>query len=184
MDDFLKLFGEINISTIIMVGSAIFFMYNIYKKFTNSIIENHEKGKRRDAQLEQVLEEVSKYPAYRQQSLEAQKMLTDRIDTIVISVDKISKRQDEIEAQSRERKVNELREKLNTMYQFYISKEKNPMQAWTEMEKEAFDGIFKDYEALGGNGHMHETVRPAMNTLRVVPMHETAEVVELMHSRR
>ena len=52
------------------------------------------------------------------------------------------------------------------------------------LEKESFDGIFKDYEKLGGNGFMHSTVRPDMDKLRVIPMYATAEIISLMQSRR
>lgn len=183
MNDFLTLFGEINVSTVIMISSALFFMFNLYKKLSNSIIENHEKNKKRDEQIEQVLAAVEKYPMYRQQSIEIQQKLQSGIDKLTESVDKISKRQDQIEADSNERKVNELRNKLLKMYHDYTNTEKNPMQAWTELEKESFDSMFKDYEKLGGNGSMHSAVKPAMDRLRVIPMHEDAEIIKLMHSR-
>lgn len=184
MSEFLSIFGHINLSTVIMVGSALFFMYNIYKKFTNSIIENHEKGKARDEKLEQLLEEVNRYPIYRQQSIEVQKELRGGIDKLTIAVEKIGKRQDEIEAERNQRKLNELRNKLMQMHQMYTVPDRNPMMAWTELEKESFNGIFKDYENLGGNGHMHSTVRPDMEKLRVIPLHETEEIIKLMQSRK
>lgn len=184
MNEFLELFGHINVSTVIMVGAALFFMYNIYKKFTDSIIENHEKGKRRDEQLEAVLEQVNQYPVYRQQSAMIQKELQTGIDRLTIAVEKIGKRQDEIEAERNQRKLNELRDKLTTMHQMYTMPDRNPMMAWTELEKESFNGIFKDYEKLGGNGHMHSSVRPDMDKLRVIPMHETEQIIALMQSRK
>ena len=183
MNDFLTLFGQLNVSTIIMISSALFFMYSLYKKLSNGIIENHEKNKRRDEQIEQVLAAVEKYPIYRQQSVEIQQKLQSGIDRLTESVEKISQRQDQIEADSNERKVNELRSKLLKMYHDYTNVEKNPLQAWTELEKESFDSMFKDYEKLGGNGSMHSAVKPAMDRLRVIPMHEDAEIVKLMHSR-
>lgn len=184
MNDFLALFGDINVSTVIMVGAALYFMYNIYKKFSDSIIENHEKGKQRDEQIELVLEQVNKYPIYRQQSIEVQKELQGGIDRLTVAVEKIGQRQDEIEAERNQRKINELREKLTALHQMYTNPEKNPMQAWTELEKEAFDGIFDNYEALGGNSFMHTVVRPDVDKLRVIPMHNSAEVLALMQSRK
>ena len=58
------------------------------------------------------------------------------------------------------------------------------MLAWSEMEAEAFWKIFKDYEDLDGNGHVHAEVQPAMRNLEVIPMHEVEKISELMHSRR
>ena len=50
--------------------------------------------------------------------------------------------------------------------------------------REAFWKIFKDYEELDGNGHVHSEVQPAMRNLEVIPMHEVEKISELMHSRR
>ena len=184
MDEFLALFGKINVSTVIMVGAAIYFMFNIYRKFSNTIIENHEKDKERDKQIKIVLDEVNKYPTYRQQSIEVQKELRSDIKNLTVAVEKIGQRQDEIETERKQRKLNELREKLTALHQMYTSPEKNPKQAWTALEKEAFNGIFDNYESLGGNSFMHTVVRPDMDRLRVIPMHESAEILALMQSRK
>lgn len=184
MEAFLKIFGDINVSTVVIIGAAVIFLYSMYKKFSNGIIENHEKNKARDEKIEQVLEQVAQYPQWRQQSIEKQKELNSNIEKLTITVERISKRQDEIDAEAKTRKLNELREKLMQLHQTYASKERNPMQAWTELEKESFDAIFKDYENLGGNGHMHNSVRPDMDSLRVIPMHETNEIIALMQSRK
>ena len=53
-------------------------------------------------------------------------------------------------------------------YQYYTASKKRPLRAWSEMEKEAFDKLFYDYEELGGDGFMHSTVEPAMACLEVV----------------
>jgi hypothetical protein len=56
------------------------------------------------------------------------------------------------------------------LYRFHTSLEKNPEQEWTEVEAEVFWNLFNDYEKLGGNGFMHNTVKPAMKKLKVVTM--------------
>ena len=38
------------------------------------------------------------------------------------------------------------------------------------MEAEAFWHLFADYEAMDGNGFMHQTVKPAMAKLTVIQM--------------
>ena len=70
-----------------------------------------------------------------------------------------------------------------TMHQMYTNPDRNPMLAWTELEKESFDAIFTDYEKLGGNGFMHTNVRPDVDKLRVIPMYAAADIVALMQSR-
>ena len=74
--------------------------------------------------------------------------------------------------------------RLLTCFQYYTSKEKNPKQEWTEMEASSFWSMFEDYEELGGNGYMHTEVKPKMDMLITIPMHETEKVAELMQSRK
>ena len=69
-------------------------------------------------------------------------------------------------------------------YRYFTSEEKNPLQAWSEMEADAFWEIFGDYEKMGGNGHVHTEVQPAMRRLEVIPMTEPERITELMQSRR
>ena len=66
----------------------------------------------------------------------------------------------------------------------FTSKQKNPMQSWTEMERDAFFDLIKDYESLDGNGHVHSVVIPEMNMLDVIPMTDKKAIEELFHSRQ
>jgi hypothetical protein len=56
--------------------------------------------------------------------------------------------------------------------------------AWSEIEKDSFYKLFRDYENLGGDGFMHTVVQPAMDALHVIPMHEIEELDKLMQSRK
>ena len=58
------------------------------------------------------------------------------------------------------------------------------MQAWSQMEANAFWELFEEYEAVGGNGFMHSEVQPAMVKLLVIPMSDLKKLEELMHSRK
>ena len=89
-----------------------------------------------------------------------------------------------MENDSKKRELNTLRDRLLQSYRYYADKTKNPLQAWTEMEAEAFWNLFADYEEMGGNGYMHSTVQPAMQLLSVIPIHETDSISELMDSRK
>ena len=59
----------------------------------------------------------------------------------------------------------------------------NPMQAWTEMERDAFFDLIRDYESLNGDGHIHSVVIPEMNLLKVIYMVDKEAIGELFHSR-
>jgi hypothetical protein len=105
---------------------------------------------------------------YRQQSLEKQRIIDDHFKEIDTKLGNIMEMLNEQYEETKQIKRNELREKLLNMYRFYTSLENNPKQEWTEMEAEVFWDLFEDYEFLGGNGFMHETVKPAMLALKVV----------------
>ena len=184
MEAFLKVFGDISISNLVLVASAIWFIYMTYQKIQKIIIDNHDKEKARNDQLQKALDAISMYPKYRQQSLAMQEELQKTIDHLNQSIQEIQEKQNKIDEEKKQRELNRLRDKLLQSHRYYTNLEKNPMHAWSEMEKEAFESLFKDYESLGGDGYMHGTVQPEMDNLRVIPMHEEYEVAELMRSRK
>jgi energy-converting hydrogenase A subunit M len=181
---FMEVFGDISVGDVALVIAACVFLYTIYKKIQNTIIVNHDKEEERNQKLQQALDAISKYPQYRQQSIDMQKKLQGAIDELSNSISRIEQKQLQIDEEKKKRDLNRLRNSLLQSYHYYTNVEKNPLQSWSEMEKEAFYNLFKDYENLGGNGYMHTTVQPAMDALKVVFMHEEEEVVKLMHSRK
>ena len=184
MEAFLELFGDISISNLILIISSLGFIYMTYQKIQKIIIDNHEKEKARNEQLQKALDAISMYPKYRQQSISMQAELQKTIDDLAKGVQEIKNKQEQIDEEKKQRELNRLRDSLLQSYHYYTNVEKNPLQAWSEMEKEAFNSLFKDYENLGGDGYMHGTVQPAMERLRMIPMHEEYEIAELMKSRK
>lgn len=178
----------ITVFDLIIAGAAV---WGIGKKVEKRIIENHDADQQRDADIAEALNGVRAMPAYRQQSIEIQQELKEADKEILrtcstiqagvtenqkILVERLNK------LESRER--NALRAKILDMHRLFTSKQKNPMQAWTEMEKDAFFDIIKDYESLDGNGHVHSVVIPEMNMLDVIPMTDKKTIEELFHSRK
>ena len=100
------------------------------------------------------------------------------------SVDEISKRLEEIELGNKKRELNKIRDRLLQSHRYYTSTDKNPLQAWTIMESDAFWEMFGDYEELGGDGYMHTVVEPAMRQLIIVDMTDTEGISHLMSSRK
>ena len=143
-----------------------------------------------DARLAKVEESVGHYPEYREQSLKIQGQLKEADNSIVelckeIKDDVIANRQmlDERLQSLESREKNSLRAKILTEYRLYTDEHKNPKQAWTEMEHHSFFKLVEDYESLGGNDYVHNTVLPAMNELDVIPMADLAAVKALYDSR-
>lgn len=181
-DQFLKLFGDMTVSTIAVIALAFFFCYKGYKYFIKFLdnkkdlaIKKHEAEKEKDEKLNKVFEEVNRYPEYREQSRKIQQTFREEIDGLKESQQELAKAQQDIcgtlkdmqEKQER-RDRNKLRDRLLQSYRYYTDIEKNPSQTWTRMESEAFWELFRDYEDAGGNGYMHSTVQPAMNLLKVI----------------
>ena len=193
LDEFLKLFGDITVSQLVTVIFALVFMFFIYKQvkkyFDEKIKTQNERAqieKNRDADIQEALQAVRKYPEYRQQSIKIQELLEkeieetrnqsvkiqelleEEIQELRVMVKEDKERIARVEEQEKRRERNKLRDTLLQNYRYYTNKEKNPHQLWTQMESEAFWELFKDYEELGGNGYMHTVVQPEMERLCVV----------------
>lgn len=184
MDALIEAFGSYSIDSMVVLVAAFIFLYKIYRKTAQAIVEQHDVKRMQDEKIQQILDQESKYPEWRKQSLNIQEKLTDRLDNIEQSQENVIQRIEEIEAERKRQKCNELRDRLLQAYRYYTNPDANPLRAWSEMEASAFWDMFGDYEKNDGNGHMHTVVQPAMRALAVIPMEEQDKVTELMQSRR
>lgn len=184
MDQFLNIFGRVTVSQLVGVGVAIVFLLQIWKKFRDYLTTKYESEKAQQQRIQEVINQVKEYPKWRQQSIDAQQKFTDAISKLEKSQREQAEQLKRIDESNRKRELNKIFNQLLSCFQYYTNKEKNPMQAWTEMEASSFWNMFSDYEELGGNGYMHTEIRPQMDMLITIPMHETEKVAELMQSRR
>lgn len=202
LEQFISLFGEITLSNVVYFCLALGFLYSCYKKVKKYFddkelkdnekekenlrkeLEKEEKEKEMDANIKKALDEVAKYPQYRQQSINIQQKLETQINELKEIQVKQGERLDEIQISIQKREKNKLQDRILQNYKYYISTEKNPMQAWTEMEATAFWGLFEEYEDAGGNGFLHSTVQPAMKMLTVIKMDDIESITQLMQSRK
>lgn len=175
LEQFLTLFGGITISHLVTIIFAIVFMFFVYKQIKNffdaKIKEQNARiaaEKVRDANIQEALSAVRKYPEYRQQSIKIQELLEGEIQELRVMIQEDKERLARMEEQDRRRECNKLRDILLQNYRYYTNKERNPSQTWTQMEAEAFWELFGDYEELGGDGYMHTVVQPEMQSLTVV----------------
>lgn len=184
MNEFIEIFGDMKVAAVVMIIAVIVFLWKIYKVVEKHFRKKYDAEAQRAAQMHDILEQVKKYPEWRRQSIEYQKKYAEEIQ-------KLQKTQTEIIGELRENeekrkrvKRGELRDRLLCSFRYYTSLEKNPLQAWSEMEYDAFWEMFKDYERVDGDGHMHTVVQPAMRMLDVIRMEDTEKIAELMKSRR
>ena len=184
LKEFLQVFGEIKVATVVIVIAAFIFLFKIYKAVAAYFREKYRLEMEKEKQMQGILKQVEMYPKWREQSIERQKEFTKAIDKLQQNQAEITRELKDIEERRKKTKRNELRDRLLQTYRYFTNKEKNPLLAWSEMEAEAFWKVFGDYEEAGGDGDMHTTVQPAMRRLEVVPMHEQERVSALMQSRR
>lgn len=179
IDAFLNVFGNITVFQVVEVVMAVGFIYFAWKKIEGKIVERHDAEQERDEKLKntlasheqkinEALDGIHKYPEWRQQSLQVQKDIETRMQTMSETLDKCVDKLREMEDLDTRRTRNQLRYRLLQSYRFYTNPEKNPSRSWTRMESEAFWEMFRDYEDAGGDGYMHTEVQPAMERLFVV----------------
>lgn len=177
--------------TVLDLILAIAAVVGVWRKIEKKLLDNHTAQQKRDADIQEALKGVRMCPTYREQNktiqegLEANdKKLLETCEKIQQGVDRnqdlLNERLDKLEKRER----NALREKIISLYRMFTNTSKNPLQKWSEMERDSFFHLVGDYEDLGGNDYVHSTVLPAMNNLEVVLMADLESLEELMHSRQ
>ena len=171
-EEFLNTFGTLTVAFVVEILVAIVGITVAYNKLKDKIIGSHEERKKQKNDIKEALDGVKAVDKLvntcnkiQQGVNENQRILNERLDRL----------------EDRER--NALREKILHMHRMFTSVRRNPMQAWSEMERDSFNELIKDYESLNGNGHIHTVVIPEMNRLRVILMTDTETLAELFHSR-
>ena len=184
-----------------LASLLVTFIFNKVAGIPKDLKKQREADRKRVANLEETVEKIEErlakveeavghYPEYRAQSLQIQTQLKqtdnhilevcDSIKSAVIANgERIDKRLGDLE----KREKNALRAKILDEYRLYTDERKNPMKAWSEMEHHSFFKLVEDYESLGGNDYVHETIIPAMNELDVIRMSELDKLKELYQSR-
>ena len=168
-DAFIQVFGDVTLLEIVLCGGAVLFMLAMYKKFSDHIVKKHDEEQERDAKLEEAYDGVhNRYPEYRQQSLQIQKDLTARMDSMGAAIDGLVQSLANMKEVTDRRDRSRLKDRLLQAYRYYTNEDSNPSHTWTNMEAEAFWDMFSDYEDAGGDGFMHTTVQPEMQKLKVI----------------
>lgn len=191
MDEFLQIFGNIPLSTAVIFIAAIIFIITLGIKMYKVIIINHDIVQEKENTLNKLQKDIQEIKDNPLVTKEEWKDLKDKQNNLEIILKEILEVQKTIvekqrifEEENRLHDLNKLRDRLLQSYRYYTSDEKNPLKAWSEMEQEAFEKLFKDYESLGGDGFMHTAVEPAVAELEIVRIDNHNRMTELMKSRK
>lgn len=184
LEEFLKVFGNLTVANVIYIIMAIIFLILVYRKFSDYLIKRHEAEQEKDKQIKEALDAAKEYSKYREEDIKNQQKMESDMQELKAAVEEHTKRLEKMENDSKKREINKLRNTLLQNYKYYTDKTKNPLQAWTKMESEAFWDLFGDYEDMGGNGYMHTEVQPKMQLLTVIEMNDSDGISELMQTRQ
>ena len=69
MDALIEAFGSYSIGSVIVLVAAFIFLYKIYRKAAQAIVEQHDTKKAQDEKIQKILDQESKYPEWRRQSI-------------------------------------------------------------------------------------------------------------------
>lgn len=177
MEQFVKIFGHMTIADAVVFLAAMGFIVMICVKTYKAITKFHDEVQDRQSSIDTMSEALLKIK-------DTQDKIVDSINRIQEKQQDMETRQTAIEEGRRLRDINKLKDKLIQSANYYTSQQKNPMQKWSEMERDAWDALCQDYYKLGGNSWVHTDVEPMMKKMEVVPMNDTAAVAELMQSRK
>ena len=140
-------FGTMTVAFVIEIIIAIIGIWIAYKKLKDKIIGSYKERQKQKTDIKEALDAVK-----------AVDTLIETCNNIQAGIEtnqkKLNERLDKLE----ERERNALRAKILDMHRIFTNKKMNPMQAWTEMERDAFNDLISDYESLNGNGHIHTVV--------------------------
>ena len=202
LETFIKVFGNITVLRVIEIIVAIAFAVGVYIKWRKHIssqaqekIEREQKENTRDEQIANLQASVDKYPQYRQQSLNIQQQLDTKIlnleqkvdtkiDSLQDTLDGIMKHLKEIDDDRKKRERNRAREELLQGHRMFCDVDKNPMKAWSSLERDSWMARYEDYIECGGNGDMKKRIYPDMCDLIVIHIDDVEKLYELMHSRK
>jgi hypothetical protein len=178
-----ELFGAMTVGFVIELVLAGIFIWLAYKKLKNKIIGSYKEREQQKSDIKKALDGAGEVPTLKEELKSSEDRIVDLCQTIQDGVNEnqriLNERLDRLE----DRERNSLRAKILDMHRLFTSTKKNPLLAWTEMERDAFNDLISDYESLNGNGHVHTVVIPDMHKLRVIPMTDLESLAELFHSR-
>lgn len=106
------------------------------------------------------------------QSIRGDEIIKESVLNLTQKVDDLSKDISELKESNNKDKLAEYKDKIGQSYRFYNERkysEDNPIPYWNHMEKEALEGLIKQYEEHGGkNSFVHTTVEPEMQKWKVI----------------
>ena len=145
MDYLIKLLGDYSIGWAITVIAALVFLGLCYRKVEKYFSDKAIHEKEKNEQFKKVMDQINMNPTWHQQSLEIQQQFKTSNAELKEGMEKQQEKLDKIEKENTSRERSKLRDRLLQSHRYFTNTDKNPMQAWSEMEADAFWSMFKEY---------------------------------------
>lgn len=192
---FINMFGDLTILHVVEFFFAMYFIIRISMDVIKFINKKHDEEQQKSADLAEALAGTRAMPAYRQQSIQIQGQLNQKItdvqnemnnkfDDVTKKFEAVMDKLHTFEEDQKKREKSRIRDLLIQSYNLYANDVRNPSQKWSEMEYSNFMALYQDYVDLGGNSFIQTHVKPAMDALIVVRMTDVDELYDVMHSRQ
>ena len=182
MEEIINIF-KLDFPTIIIgifvVLSAIIAIYEIIGKFSKIIgkpvkwVRDKEKDHKLLIQTFKELKDLEEHHKHDvDESIKHDENLENLINELSNKINKISISVSFMQEQQDKDKLAEYKDKIGQSYRYYCERkysDENPMPYWNHMEKEALEGLIKQYEEHGGkNSFVHSIVEPEMQKWKVI----------------
>ena len=178
-----NLFGTMTVAFLIEIIVACVCIWIAYKKLKDKIIGSYKEREQQKKDIKKALDGAEEIPTLKEELKSSEDRIIDLCQNIQDGITENQRMFNERLDRLEDRDRNTLRDKILERHRLFTSKKRNPMQAWSEMERDSFFELIRDYESLNGNGHIHTVVIPDMHLLRVIPMTDLESLADLFHSR-
>ena len=82
MDAFLQIFGDITVDSIVLITTALIFLWKIYVIVKEHLISKYKQEEEKEQKLQEVIEQATLYPKWHEQSISIQKKFSATISSI------------------------------------------------------------------------------------------------------
>lgn len=191
----INMFGNLTVLHVVEFLFAMYFIIRVSMDAIKFINKKHDEEQQKSADLAEALAGVRQMPQYRDDSVKIRGQLEQKIedvhdemnnkfDDVTKKFDAVMDRLDKMDAESKKRARNRIREELMRGHRMFTDPIKNPMKAWSSLEHDSWFAQYEDYLDCNGNGDMQYRICPEMNNLDIIHMDDTEKLYELMHSRK
>lgn len=91
MEEFLELFGNVTVGKVVLVICAGVFLWKCYSKVSGYFKEKSIRDYEQNKQIQEVIELSKNYPLWRQQSIDKQASISDKMETMLTKIDRLEK---------------------------------------------------------------------------------------------